>query len=111
MGRKGKGKATVLHHLGGHQQGAQDAGVGSRYKRGGGGSGTGKEKQHTCKEKTRPIPLHNLINAEVESGRFFYSFEYSAARDPDPADLYARVSRMASLKYVTVHVLYTVHTV
>ena len=38
------------------------------------------------KGKTRAVPLATLIADAVASNRFFYSFEYSAARDPRPED-------------------------
>ena len=47
------------------------------------------------KGKTRAVPLATLIADAVASNRFFYSFEYSAARDPRPEDLHRRVARMA----------------
>ena len=46
------------------------------------------------KEKRAHVPLGKLIADAVASGTFFYSFEFSAARDPRPEDLYARVQRM-----------------
>ena len=44
--------------------------------------GAGRE----MKGKTRAVPLATLIADAVASNRFFYSFEYSAARDPRPED-------------------------
>ena len=46
------------------------------------------------KAKARAVPLATLIADAVASNRFFYSFEYSAARDPRPEDLLRRVARM-----------------
>ena len=61
-----------------------------RKSRARGAEGTGRE----MKGKTRAVPLATLIADAVASNRFFYSFEYSAARDPRPEDLHRRVARM-----------------
>lgn len=61
-----------------------------------------KQKQ---KQKRRPPPpLHEAIGAAVASRRFFCSFEFSAARDPNPEDLHARIARMAGLNPLWVDV-------
>ena len=46
------------------------------------------------KAKAAHITLAERIAAAVADGTFFYSFEYSPARDPRPEDLHARVYRM-----------------
>jgi len=54
------------------------------------------DTSHALGRRTaRHTPLASLIADAAASGRFFYSFEFSAARDPRPEDLYARVERMA----------------
>eukprot|EP01063_Lacrimia_lanifica_P007681 TRINITY_DN14945_c0_g1_i1.p1 TRINITY_DN14945_c0_g1~~TRINITY_DN14945_c0_g1_i1.p1 ORF type:complete len:344 (+),score=87.81 TRINITY_DN14945_c0_g1_i1:49-1080(+) len=59
-----------------------------------GWQGKGKEGKAHGKEKKGHVPLGAVIEAAVASGAPFYSFEYSAARDPKPQDLYDRVRRM-----------------
>ena len=56
-----------------------------------------RERKLKLKTRAKP-PLHELIADAIASRRFFYSFEYSAARDPDPDELQARIARMASLR-------------
>jgi methylenetetrahydrofolate reductase (NADPH) len=46
------------------------------------------------KSRNKHTPLATLITTAIKTGEFFYSFEYSPARDPNPVDLYARIARM-----------------
>ena len=54
--------------------------------------------------KARHTPLAQLITQAVDSGEFFYSFEYSPSRDPRLEDLFARVARMGALRPLFVDV-------
>jgi hypothetical protein len=56
-----------------------------------------KQQQQGKQKKRAPRPLHELIGEAVASNKFFCSFEFSAARDPDPEDLHRRISRMSAL--------------
>ena len=48
------------------------------------------------KSRTPHLSLSHLIQRALDSQQFFYSFEYSASRDPNPDDLFERISRMTS---------------
>eukprot|EP00756_Hemistasia_phaeocysticola_P037572 Hpha_TRINITY_DN16704_c1_g6::TRINITY_DN16704_c1_g6_i1::g.77367::m.77367/K00297/metF, MTHFR; methylenetetrahydrofolate reductase (NADPH) len=53
-----------------------------------------KDKAPVGKAKKGHVPLGEIIRGAMAGGAPFYSFEYSAARDPRPENLYARVRRM-----------------
>jgi methylenetetrahydrofolate reductase (NADPH) len=56
-----------------------------------------KEMKKKKKKKKEHVPLATLIsNAMNHSTNFFYSFEFSPARDPNPIDLFNRIERMSN---------------
>ena len=56
------------------------------------------------KRKKTHTPLSQLIQHSIDHHHFFYSFEFSPARDPNPQDLYARIARMTELQPLWVDV-------
>ena len=57
-------------------------------------SWTSKSKRK--KKKVKHEPISQIIINSLNSNKLFYSFEYSAARDADPNDLFARIQRMTN---------------